>query len=260
MLRLPYDMISAVVLTKNEEKNIAECLKSLTWCDEVIVVDDYSKDDTRAKCQNSDVKCQVFQRHLSDDFAAQRNFGLEKARGEWVLFVDADERISPALASEIQHTTNNIQQREDGFYLKRRDFIWGKELKHGEVGNVRLLRLAKKGVGKWKKRVHEVWDVKGKTSMLENPILHYPHQTLREFVAEVESYSTLHAKTHLEEGRRSSVLKIVFYPIFKFLDNWGLKFGFLDGTPGFLVAKMMSFHSFLAWSKLWLMQKNGKSS
>lgn len=133
--------------------------------------------------------------------------------------------------------------------------MWGKELKHGETGNVKLLRLAKRDAGLWVRAIHEIWEIKGRVGELKNPLLHYPHQTLREFIADIDWMSTLHAEENKKEGKRSDLFKIIFYPKLKFIDSWILKLGFLDGTPGFIVAIMMSLHSFLAWSKLWLADK-----
>lgn len=243
--------ISAVVLTKNEEGNIGECLNSLAWCDEVVVIDDNSTDRTRAIAKKLGAK--VYQRELNGDFAAQRNFGMEKASEKWVIFVDADERIAPELAEEIKQKIKAGEAM--GFRVKRDDFIWGRRLSHGETANLSFVRLGRRGAGKWKRRVHEYWDIKGRLGELKNPLLHFPHPTIREFLDSVNFMSTLHAKANLEEGKKSSLAKIIFWPRFKFLNNWIIKQGFLDGTPGLLVAAVMSFHSFLAWSKLWLLQK-----
>src|SRR3990167_11562432 len=101
-------MISAVVLTKNEEKNIERCINSLLWCDEIVIIDDYSEDETINKIKNAKVK--IFQRKLNGDFAGQRNFGLEKASGEWVLFVDSDEEVSRELREEILEILKHIRQ------------------------------------------------------------------------------------------------------------------------------------------------------
>lgn len=133
--------------------------------------------------------------------------------------------------------------------------MWGRELRHGETGNVKLLRLAKTGTGRWRRAIHETWQVTGKTGELKNPLLHYPHQTLREFIADIDWMSALHARENNKEGKRSDLFKIIFFPKFKFFDSWVLKRGFLDGTPGFMAAMIMSLHSFLAWSKLWLAQR-----
>lgn len=254
-------MISAVVLTKNEEKNIKDCLKSLAWCDEIIIVDDYSEDKTVKKCRMLKpplgdsfgmAECQIYQRHLGGDFASQRNFGLKKAKGEWVLFVDADERISPELQKEIIKVTSCQIAKYSGFYLKRWDFFGGRWLKHGETGNVKLLRLAKKEAGIWKRKVHEFWEIKGKVGELKHPLLHYPHQTIREFIKDIDFFSTLHAKELAREEKKPSLFKIIFYPAGKFLKNYFFLLGFLDGIPGLIVALMMSFHSFLSWSKFYL--------
>lgn len=253
-------MISAVVLTKNEEKNIRECLESLKWCDEVVVIDDCSEDKTVEIAESFGAK--IYKRELNNNFGAQRNFGLGKAKEDWVLFVDADERVSDSLREEVTKLLNYKVTKYSGFYLKRRDFMWGKELKYGETGDVRLLRLAKRNVcpptGGWRRAVHEVWDVKGPLSTLKNPLRHYPHQTLREFIADIDWMSTLHAEENKKDGKRSNLFKIIFFPKLKFFNSWVLKLGFLDGVQGLLVAFLMSFHSYLAWSKLWLEEVKSK--
>lgn len=246
-------MISAVILTKNEAKNIRECIESLRFCDEVIVLDDESNDSTRELVKRLGAK--VYIRKIEGDFAAQRNYGLGKASGEWVLFIDADERVPKMLASEIIQVTNDPTIHFTGFYLKRDDFLWGNRLTHGEIGVVKLLRLAKKGAGKWRRRVHEVWDIAGPTYVLKNPLLHYPHQTIREFLKDINFMSTIDSQVKYEEGMKPSLTQIIFWPKGKFIYNFMFRLGFLDGMQGFIVTLMMSFHSFLSWSKLWLSQR-----
>lgn len=245
--------ISAVVLSRNEEKNIKKCLESLGFCDEVIVIDDNSEDRTIEIAEKLGAK--VYKRELKGNFALQRNFGLNKARGKWVLFVDPDERVSKDLRDEIVKIINDSSINYLGFYMGRTDHIWGKRLKHGETGNIRLLRLARRKAGKWRRRVHEVWQIIGRTGELKKPLLHYPHPTLKEFIASVNKMSGLHAEANFEEGKRSSLFKIIIWPLAKFMQNWIIKGGFLDGIQGFMVALVMSFHSYLAWSKLWMLQK-----
>lgn len=245
--------ITAVILAKNEEKNIKKCLESVKFCDEIMVIDDNSADRTAEIARKLGVK--VFRHSLNNNFAAQRNFALRQAQNQWILFIDSDEIVPEDLATEIKSL--NYSDNE-GFYFKRQDIWQGKEIKHGETGNIKLLRLARKEAGKWIRPVHEVWDIKGKTGILKNPILHYPHPTLREFISEINLYSTLHAGTNLEEGKKPSLWKIIFWPRGKFVYNWIFKLGFLDGTAGFIIALMMSFHSFLAWSKAWKLQKETK--
>jgi glycosyltransferase involved in cell wall biosynthesis len=245
-------MISAVVLSKNEERNIKECLESLKWCNEIVVVDDYSTDKTRGIAKELGAK--VFLHHLNNDFAAQRNFALRQAQGEWVLFLDADERISLELAEEIKKVTQIstvVVTCVNGFWLKRQDYFAGRWLKYGEMANVRLLRLARKNAGRWKREVHEVWEIKGKVGELRNPILHYPHPTISDFLKNINFYSNLHAQALKKEGVKPSLFRIIANPLGKFIQNYILKKGFLDGMPGLIVALMMSFHSFLARAKLW---------
>jgi len=256
-------MISTVVLTKNEEKNIVDCLESLLWCDEIIVIDDNSEDRTveivqnsKLRAQNYSSKLKIYKRSLNNDFATQRNYGLSKANGDWVLFVDADERVPEALASEIINLirltgSGQISNEYNGFYIKRRDFMWGKELKHGETGNIYLLRLAKKNKGKWEGRVHEEWKIEGRIGTLKNHLDHYPHPTISEFLSDINFYTDLRAKELFEKGLRSNFISILFYPTAKFLSNYFLKLGFLDGMQGLAFAIMMSFHSFLVRGKLW---------
>ena len=254
--------LSAVVITKNEEGNIKDCLDSLAFCDEVIVVDDYSNDDTVRIAK--ELGAQVYRRLLNYDFAGKRNFGLSKAKGKWVLFIDADERVSEALTSEISNFSGlakrsgagkfPISNGINGVYFRRVDYMWGKLLTHGEVGSTKLLRMAKKESGVWKRRVHEYWDVDGETIKFKNPILHYPHPTLREFIKDISEFSTLHAQANIQEGKRATLVKIIIWPLGKFLYNFIYQLGFLDGLRGFIVATVMSFHSFLAWSKLWFSQ------
>ncbi len=240
-------MISAIVLTKNEEKNIAKCIKSLLWANEIILIDDFSADNTISIAKKLGAK--VYRRHLNNDFAAQRNFGLSKAKEEWILFIDADEEITRELKKEI---LNLKLQNYSGFYLKRRDIWLRKALSYGEVGNTKLLRFAKKNSGKWNRKVHEYWHVNGNIGKLQNPILHYPHQSIKEFIESINKYSIIHSQELKKENKKSSLVKIIFWPLGKFFVNYFLKLGFLDGVEGFIIAGVMSFHSFLSWSKAWM--------
>jgi len=246
--------LSAIILTKNEEKNIKDSLVSLRFCDEIIVIDDYSSDKTTEIAKSLGSK--IYKRELKADFSKQRNFGLAKASGDWVLFLDPDERISKDLSEEILDKIKN--KNINGYFFKRYDYLWGKKIKHGEIGTLRILRLAKRSAGRWARSVHEFWQINGKISTLKNPILHYPHQSLSEFISRINFFSDLHAKANFKEGKRSNLVKIIFWPIAKFIYGFFFKFGFMDGEVGFVVAIVMSMHSFLAWSKLWVYQ-NQKS-
>ena len=249
-------MVSVVILAKNEEGTIGKCLNSVAWADEKIVIDDFSTDDTVKIAESQGAK--IFRHPLQNDFAAQRNFGLEKAKGDWVLFVDADERINHSLQYEITTEINDPLNTNKGYRIKRFDTIWGRRVIHGEVGSVTLLRLARKNSGLWKGKVHETWEIKGKTETLQHKLDHFPHQSVKSFLKEINYYSTLRATELTKKRKKSSAYQIVLYPIGKFLMNYFFRLGFLDGIPGLLIAVMMSLHSFLVRAKIWqLTNKKG---
>lgn len=251
--------ISAVLIVKNEEKNIVDCLESIRFCHEIVVVDDYSVDRTLEileQLSKEDLRIKIYKRKLNNDFSAQRKFGVEQTSNDWVLFVDADERISVDLATEIkENVTPNTKY--GGFLIPRIDFMWKTELKHGETGNIKLLRLFDKKRGNLKGKVHEVWETKNKVGILQNPIHHFPHPTISTFLKEINFYSDIRAKELYEKGIKASLLSILLYTKGKFILNFFLKRGFLDGTAGLVHAILMSFHSFMVRGKLWLLwQKN----
>ncbi len=241
-------MISAIVLSHNDENTIPRTLASLTWCGEIVVIDDFSTDKTIEIAEKFNAK--VYQHHLNDDFAVQRNFGLEKAGGNWILFVDSDEVVSGDLADEIQKA---VETDRAGFYLRRVDFLFGKQLRHGETGRVRLLRLAKKNAGTWKRTVHEVWKVSGVTGELSHSLDHFPHQDVVQFIDEINRYSTINARYLYAKNVHLPWWHIIAYPKAKFFLDYIWNLGFLDGTAGAVVAIMMSFHSFLTRAKLYLL-------
>lgn len=245
--------VSSIIICKNEEKNIEACLETLKWCDEIIVIDDNSEDKTTVIAKK--MKAKIFYHALENDFAQQRNYGLSVAEGDWVLFVDADERVAPMLKLEIVQLVNNPKQKYDGFLIKRKDYIWGKELKYGETSNVKLLRLAKRNLGLWSGKIHETWKIKGNIGKLKHSLIHFPHPSISGFLKEINFYTDLRSKELNEKSKSSNFLSIIIYPVGKFFLNYFIKKGFLDGIPGLLFATLMSFHSFLVRGKLWLMYK-----
>ena len=246
-------MISAIILTKNEEQNIEKCIQSVRWCDEIIVIDDNSTDKTieNAKKYNTT----IYQRSLNNNFASTRNFGISKAKNEWILFVDSDEIVTDALAFEMSNAIGLKDQNLknfNGFYIKRSDFMWGKQLKYGETGNIKSLRLGKKGFGIWEGMVHEKWQIEGNVGKLINPLLHFPHKNISEFLKEVNFYTDIRARELKSKNTKVYFWSILLYPLGKFVLNYFIKRGFMDRTRGLVFAIIMSFHSFLVRGKLWL--------
>ena len=236
--------VSAVVLSRNEETNIAHCLETILWCQEIILID-ASSDDTLgiAKSVVPEEKLKVVNLSESSDFAKLRNLGLKAASNDWVLFVDADQRVSAALRGEIEYELSQDDIPYAGFRFRQLDFFAGRHLKFGETGNTCHVLLGTKGTGEWKRRVHEYWDLVGDVKNLKHPILHYPHPTLTEFINHINRWSTLDARVFIEEGQKPSLWKVFVYPKAKFIQNYLLRLGFLDGFQGLLVAFMMSLHS-----------------
>jgi len=255
--------ISAVILTKNEEKNIERVIKSVKFCDQIIIIDDFSNDKTVEIAKN--LGAVIFQRKINADFAVQRNFGIEKAKYEWILFIDADEEVTRELKIEISRVILNSfqdpnqipkQVRNDmqAYYIKRRDFFWGRELKYGETKKIRqvgLIRLIRKNSGKWVGKVHEEFKIDKSVGQLKSYLNHYPHPTVKEFLRKINYYSTVRAKELMIGGESASIWKIIFFPFLKFILTYFIKLGFLDGPAGFTYAFFMSFHSFLVRVKLY---------
>ena len=199
------------------------------------------------------------------DFAAARNNALSQAKTPWVLFLDTDEVVSPALESEIYQICNLKSNIYSAYSIPRLDTFLGRTLCHGETGDARFIRLARRDFGHWVRPVHEVWQParnathsvagggEGRVGELKNPLLHYPHPTLSAFLTKIDHYSTLEATYRYRNNRRSSLVHILIYPLAKFKYNYVWKLGFLDGVPGLIHALMMSFHSYLTWTKLFLL-------
>lgn len=247
-------MISAVILTKNEEKNILECIKSVKWCDEILLIDDYSDDNTVALVTGLNYpNLKIIKKHLTDNFAKQRNYALEKAGNSWVLFIDADERVSDSLQYEILNTINNSLDASNGYYIKRIDYMWGKPLHFGESAKISFLRLGRKDSGLWSGDVHERWSIKGKTAEFKNSLIHFPHEDIAAFLREINYYTDLRAAELYEMKIKSGYVQIIMYPVVKFIQNYIFRRGILDGIPGLISAILMSFHSFMVRGKLWLL-------
>ncbi len=170
------------------------------------------------------------------DFAKARNKLLRSAKIEWVLFVDTDEIISEKLTKELE----NLDPKSfSGFYIKRKIIFLGKE-----IGEDKVLRFAKKDAGKWRRKVHEIWDIKGNVGILDNYLIHNTAENLFSYIEKMNKYSDIHAFENKKEGKQSNLFKIIFYPKAKLLQN-------LFQGRGIVFSILMSFHSFLGWAKEW---------
>lgn len=242
-------MLTGVVLTRDERENLSRCLEALRFCDRVVVVDDFSGAKTVQVARACGA--QVLRHRLGGNFAAQRNWALENIKSSWVLFVDADEVVSPELAGEIATAVRG--SRYVGYRIRRQDNLWGKVLVHGDVGGVWLVRLARRGSGQWTGRVHETWNVQGPVGRLKSPLLHYPHPDEAEFLRHLNRYSSIRARELFDQGKRGGLVRIVSVPPAKFMWLYVVRQGFRDGTVGFIHAMNMAFYSFLVQGKLYLL-------
>ncbi len=244
--------LTAVVLALNERDTIRRSLTSLSQFAEILLLDASTDNTVNIAQKIAGDRLRVIKTR-SEDFSELRNMSLSESKYDWVLFVDADEEVSQELVQEIKEVIND--ERKNGFFIKRKDYFLGRWLKYGETGKTKLLKLGLKKSGKWRRRVHEVWDINGETSELRSPILHYPHPTIAEFLSRINRWTTMDAEEFYSQGARSDFGKIVVYPGAKFVLNYFIQRGFLDGMPGLIMALMMSFHSFLTRAKLYLLSR-----
>jgi len=240
--------ISACIITLNEEKSIRECLDSISWCDEIIVIDSGSKDQTVAICEARG--CRVFY-HEFKSFSNQRQFAIDMASNEWILSVDADERLSVELAKEIQA----IQQQETipyvAFDLKFKTFIQGKIMTScgfGQESHVRLYN--KKNVSYADTIVHEYLDIDGDIGKLKNHVFHYTYADLHEHLEKLNRYTDLWSDDKASKGRRTTLFKILIQFPIKFTQFYLVKYGFIDGYQGFLFSFLHGVYGTMKYAKL----------
>lgn len=241
-------MISTVILYKNEQEDLNRCINSLSWCKDIVVVHDSQDSHLNTLVQKSNIR--VVKRLLSNDFSAQRNFGMEYAKNDWILFIDADEELSQELQAELESL--NPDPQFSAYAISRIDIFWNQKMLHGEVGtavNRGILRLVHKHKGTWQGVVHEIFSTSGTTARLNHSILHYPHQTVSEFIQDINYYSSLRAKEIAARPQGQLFIELLLYPPAKFFYTYFLKFGLLDGAAGFVYSFMMAFHSFLVRAK-----------
>lgn len=248
--------LSATIICRDEVEKIRGALESVRFCDEVVVVDSGSTDGTLAVCRElADV---VVERDWPG-YVAQQNFALAQARGEWVLSIDADERVTPELAREIRSTLDG-NPAVDGYRISRHVHYLGRWIDHGGWYPERRLRLLRRLKGRWA-GVDPHYDavVEGTVGELRGDIVHYTYDDLEDHVRTLNRFSSILAREHEAAGRRFSWLALLLRPPLEFLKKYVLKRGFLDGPQGFLVASLSAVYVFLKLAKLWERQRVGAS-
>ncbi len=225
-------MLSVVIITLNEEAKIRDCLESVKWADEIIVVDSYSRDTTVEVAREYTSK--IHQREFTG-FGAQKNYALSKAKGDWVLSIDADERVTPELREEIERTLAN--PRACGYYMRRKSYFANKWIKHCGWWPDYVLRLFRRDCGRFSDRlVHEALELDGPTGRLNNPLEHRPYLSVSELIRKADEYSTLGAQDLVAEGTRCSCCSALSHSTLAFVKTYFLKMGILDGWMGLVIA------------------------
>lgn len=245
--------LSAIVITKNEAAKIEACLDSLAFCDERIVVDSGSDDATVALAEAKGARV-VFREWKG--FGAQKNFALEQATGDWVLSLDADERVSPELAGQITEAISAAQA--DGYEMPRLSSFCGRPMRHSGWYPDYVLRLFRRGQARFSDDlVHERVICDGPVRRLSVPLTHHPVERLEDALSRMDRYSTAGADMVMASGRRVSFMTGILRGWWTFVRTYFLRLGFLDGREGFLLAVANAEGTYYRYMKAWLKGRQG---
>lgn len=239
-------MLSVIIITKNEAQHISRCLDSVKWADEIIVLDSGSDDNTVELCKTYTDK--VFSTDWPG-FGIQKQRALDKASGNWVLSIDADEQVSAVLRAEIELAMQNNQY--DGFEIPRLSSYCGRNMKHGGWWPDYVLRLFKREAGKFSPElVHERVEVSGKIAKLTQPLLHEAFINPEEVLHKINSYSSLGARKLYEAGKNTSLSEAIFKGFWTFFRTYVLKASCLDGRQGLMLAVSNAEGAYYKYVKL----------
>jgi len=247
--RLP---LTVIVPTFNEEEILDDCLASVAFADEVLVVDSFSTDRTPEVAAAHGAR---FVQHEYVNSATQKNWIIPQARHEWVLLVDADERVRPELASEIRALLAD-SPAHDGYWIRRRNHFLGREMKHGGWETDAVIRLFRRDVARYQDReVHAEIVLPGPLPTLRGRLDHYSFRSWRQYWPKIAKYTDWGASQAFRDGKRAGRASIVLRPALRFFKMYVLRLGFLDGAEGAQLAMLGAFSVYLKYSKLWEMSR-----
>ena len=257
--RIKRASLSVIIITRNESANIGECIASVSFADEIVVVDSGSTDDTREIARSLGAKVT-----LTEDwpgFGPQKNRALERATCDWVLSIDADERVTPELAREIVSVLRAAVEfpaaTQSAYRIARLSNFGGRWIRHSGWWPDRVLRLFQRGTARFKDvAVHESVITDGPVGTLESHFLHYPYASLEHFIAKINHYSSEAAAMMHARGKKTSVLGACGHALWTFVRIYLLRKGFLDGPQGFILAVMAATGSFFRYTKLLFLNKD----
>jgi glycosyltransferase involved in cell wall biosynthesis len=248
--------VSAIVVCFNEERNIGACLDSLRWCDEIVVVDSFSTDRTVEICRQYTDR--VVQRPWAG-YRDQKAFAHSLATKEWVLLVDADERVSPELREEIQNCLVSAANTHAGFLVPRLVFYLGRWWRRGGWYPDYDVRLFRRDRATWGGTdPHEKILVEGKLQRLRHPLHHFSYRDMEDHVQRINHFTSISSRELYKEAKRWRLSDAVLRPAFRFFRSYILKRGFLEGFAGFYIAVTASVYVFLKYAKLWELESRGK--
>ncbi|MEN6478890.1 MAG: glycosyltransferase family 2 protein [Anaerolineales bacterium] len=252
--------ITAAVLAANNEQDIAACLDSVAWADDLLVVlDTRSTDGTAALARERGARVLP---HVFTDFASQRNYALEQAGGEWVFFLDTDERCTPALEAELRAAM--ARESNQGWWVPRRNIIFGHEMHYGGWYPDYQLRLLRRGQARYDphRQVHEVVLLAGPEGYLTEPLIHYNYRDVAQFTAKQRQYVQLEAQIRFQDGIRPRPWTFVLQPLREFWRRYVSLQGYRDGWPGLRLCALVAYHYGLLVTvqleRLWREQKQGR--
>ncbi len=242
------EKLSVFIITHNEEKNIKACLESIKWADEIVVVDDDSRDDTIKICK--EYTDRIFQEEWKG-YSGQKQSAMDKTTGNWVLNLDADERVTLELRLEIEDVLASKENVKDGYLIPFKSYFSGKWIKHGGWYPDYHLRLFRKVKGRFgDEKVHEGVKVEGSIGYLKSPVEHYTYNSISDFIKRIDLYTSLFAEDRYKKGKEARWEQLIFRPPFTFFKMFFLQRGILDGYYGFLLAILYSYYTFLKYAKL----------
>ena len=252
--------LSVAIITYNEESNIRRTLESVTWADEIVVVDSGSTDRTVEICRSYTEK--VFHQDWLG-FAKQKNLAIDKTSGDWVLSLDADEPLESGLAGEIRTILSSLHPY-DGYRVPRKTFFLGKQVRHGGWYPDYNLRLFRKDKGRFEERsVHEAVRVQGSLGKTRHAIEHYAYHDLASYLSSINKYSSLAVDVMKEKGIsgfKTSWVNILMRPVLTFVFKFIFRLGFLDGKHGLVLNLFHSYYVFAKYAKAWEYKIHGPGS
>tara|TARA_B100000809_G_scaffold41820_1_gene36430 strand:+ start:6917 stop:7672 length:756 start_codon:yes stop_codon:yes gene_type:complete len=248
--------ITAIIPTLNEEIHIEEAIKSLSFADEIIVIDSFSKDDTVALAEKHNVK--IIKRKF-DDFSSQKNFAIEHAKYSWIYILDADERVTSEVEKEILEAVKNPKDCV-GFYVRRTFYFCNKRVNYSGFQRDKVIRLFLKEHCKYTGLVHEKINTKGNLGFFRNKIDHFSYRNYDHYISKMNHYASIRATELHAKGNKVNIYHVMIKPAARFFIHYIIRLGFLDGFTGFLVAKTQAYGVLTRYIKLWLLNKGIKEN